>query len=277
MSRIKQAIKSLIRVCKTKEYIPIAKTVFSGKELEGKIALVTGGASGIGLEITKAFVECGAKVIVIGRNESKLKLIENSFDDEVRSKQIDISDISSLQQKVRESAKLFPENRIDILVNSAGVVTNTHFLNIGEDEYDRVMDINLKGTYFISQAVAQFMIERKIKGHILNIASSSANRPAWTPYQLSKWGIKGFTLGLADILLPYGIIVNCLAPGPVATPMLGKKEGDSIYEESYPAKRYAMPNEIAQLAVFMCSEQGNLIVGDTFFMTGGSGLISLHH
>ena len=176
-----------------------------------------------------------------------------------------------------EAAALFSENRIDILVNSAGVVNTTAFLKMTEAEFDKVIGINAKGTYFMSQAVARFMIERKIKGHILNIASSSANRPAWTPYQLSKWAVRGMTLGLADVLLPYGITVNCLAPGPVATPMLGKKEGDNIYEESYPAKRYAMPKEIAQLAVFMASEQGNLIVGDTFFMTGGSGLITLHH
>lgn len=176
-----------------------------------------------------------------------------------------------------EAAGLFPEKRIDILVNSAGVVNTTPFFEMKPEEFDRVMGINAKGTYFMSQAVAKFMIEHKIKGHILNIASSSALRPAWIPYQLSKWAVRGMTLGLADVLLPYGITVNCLAPGPVATPMLGKKEGDSIYEESYPAKRYAMPVELAQLAVFMASDQGNLIVGDTFFMTGGSGLITLHH
>ena len=196
---------------------------------------------------------------------------------DIRSYKIDVTHTAELYDKVLEAAALFSENRIDILVNSAGVVNTTAFLKMTEAEFDKVIGINAKGTYFMSQAVARFMIERKIKGHILNIASSSANRPAWTPYQLSKWAVRGMTLGLADVLLPYGITVNCLAPGPVATPMLGKKEGDNIYEESYPAKRYAMPKEIAQLAVFMASEQGNLIVGDTFFMTGGSGLITLHH
>lgn len=195
----------------------------------------------------------------------------------IRSCKIDVIRTEELYDKVLTAADLFPEKRIDILVNSAGVVNTTPFLEMKPEEFDRVMEINARGTYFMSQAVARFMIEHKIKGHILNIASSSALRPAWTPYQLSKWAVRGMTLGLADVLLPYGITVNCLAPGPVATPMLGKKEGDSIYEESYPAKRYAMPAEIAQLAVFMVSDQGNLIVGDTFFMTGGSGLITLHH
>lgn len=129
----------------------------------------------------------------------------------------------------------------------------------------------------MSQAVSQFMIEKKSKGHILNITSSSALRPAWTPYQMSKWAIKGFTLGLADTLIPYGIIVNAIAPGPTATPMLNKQEGDSIYEPYTPARRYATPEELGSLAVFMVSSAGDMIVGDTVYMTGGSGTITLHH
>lgn len=120
-------------------------------------------------------------------------------------------------------------------------------------------------------------IEKKTKGHILNVTSSSALRPAWTPYHMSKWAVKGLTLGLADLLLPHGIIVNAIAPGPVATHMLGKNEGDSIEKSDAVCGRYAMPSEIASLAVFMVSDMGNMIVGDTYYMTGGSGLISLKH
>lgn len=174
------------------------------------------------------------------------------------------------------AAASFPENRIDILVNSAGILNHTDFLEMSEDEYDRIMDINAKGTFFMSQAVAKHMIENRIKGHILNLSSSSSLRPAWTPYQISKWAVRGMTLGMADRLLPYGIIVNAIAPGPVATPMLGKHEGDSIYNATCPAGRYAMPEEIARLATFMVSDLGDMIVGDTFYMTGGSGTISLH-
>ena len=121
------------------------------------------------------------------------------------------------------------------------------------------------------------MIDKKIKGHILNVTSSSALRPAWTPYQMSKWAVRGLTKGLADMMIPHGIVVNAIAPGPTATPMLGKEEGDSIYEPYTPARRYAMPEEIASLAVFMVSGAGDMIVGDTFYMTGGSGIITLHH
>ena len=181
-----------------------------------------------------------------------------------------------MPDKVNEAAELFPEKKIDILVNSAGVVSHSGFENMTEEEYDSIMNINAKGTYFMSQAVSKFMIAHKIRGHILNVSSSSSLRPAWTPYQMSKWAVRGLTLGLADCLLPHGIIVNAIAPGPVATPMLGKKEGDEIFNSGNPSGRYAMPSEIANLAVFMVSSMGDLIVGDTFYITGGSGNITLH-
>lgn len=190
---------------------------------------------------------------------------------------IDVRDVTSMAEKVKEAAALYPENRIDILVNSAGVVAQHSFDEMTEEEYDSIMDINAKGTFFMSQAVGKHMIEKQIKGHILNVSSSSALRPAWTPYHMSKWAIKGFTMGLADLLLPHGIIVNAIAPGPVATKMLGKMEGDSISNPEQPSGRYAMPSEIAALAVFMVSDLGKLIVGDTVYMTGGSGVIDLKH
>ena len=189
---------------------------------------------------------------------------------------IDVKDVKSMPEKVRTAAAMFPENRIDILVNSAGVLNCSDFLDMPESEYDSIMDINAKGTFFMSQAVARFMIENRIKGHILNVTSSSALRPAWTPYQMSKWAVRGLTLGMAERLLPYGIVVNAIAPGPTATPMLDKNAVDSIYNAGCPAGRFAMPSEIAALATFMVSGMGDMIVGDTFYITGGSGTITLH-
>lgn len=177
---------------------------------------------------------------------------------------------------VQRALELFPEKRIDILVNCAGVVNKGGFFDITEEEYDRVMDINVKGVYFACQAVSKYMIENKIKGHILNISSSSALRPAWTPYQMSKWSIRGFTQGLADTLLPYGIVVNAIGPGQTATKMLGMEEGESIYNAGNPCGRYALPEEIANLALFMVGQTGDLIIGETYYITGGSGSISMH-
>lgn len=274
----KSKIKNTIRFFKAKEMLPIYQPIDGQHLLEGKVALITGGSGGIGFAIAKAFIQQGCEVIIAGTSEKKLSTYcEKLSGGKAHSLVIDVTDVNSMPEKVRLAAEKSSAGRLDILVNSAGLVSHSDFYHMTEKEYDSIMDVNAKGTYFMSQAVGKFMIENKIKGHILNVTSSSALRPAWTPYQMSKWAVRGLTLGLADALLPHGIVVNAIAPGPVATPMLGKFEGDSIYNETSPSGRYAMPEEIAQLAVFMVSDMGNLIVGDTFYMTGGSGTITLHN
>ena len=172
---------------------------------------------------------------------------------------IDVRDVSDLPQKVEEATALFKDNKIDILVNSTGVVTKHDFWNTDEKEYDSIMDTNAKSTFFMSQAVGKQMVEKHIQGHILNITSSSALRPAWTPYQMSKCAVNGLTQVLADMMIPNGIVVNAIAPAPTATPMLAKKEGDSIYEPYTSSHRYAMSEELASLALLMVSDAGNMM------------------
>lgn len=277
MNNFKKIVKNVIRLVKEKELYPIPVPVNVQQILKGKIALITGGNGGIGFAIAESYIKSGCKVIIAGTNKEKLQKCCESIGAECKFIVLNVLEVDIIPEKITLAASLFPENRIDILVNSAGIVVQSDFLNISETEYDNIMDINAKGTFFMSQAVGKYMIKNRIKGHILNVTSSSALRPAWTPYQMSKWAIRGFTLGLADTLLPYGIIVNAIAPGPVATPMLGKNEGESIYLADNPSGRFAVPSEIAALATFMVSDMGNLIVGDTFYMTGGSGTITYHH
>lgn len=278
----KKLIKKILKLLRGKEKVPIPKPVNVQRLLEGRVALITGGSGGIGFAIAKAFLDSGCKVIIAGTNENKLKkcveqLAGEEYKDYCEYIVLNVLDIKSMPYKVKCAAQKFPENRIDILINSAGINGLLDYEHMTEDEYDTIMDVNVKGTYFMSQAVSQFMREKDIHGHILNISSSSALRPASTPYCLSKWAVRGMTLGMADILLPYGIVVNAIAPGPVATSMLGKREGDSIDNPDTISGRFAMPSEIASLAVFMVSDLGDLIVGDTYYITGGSGLLSLHH
>lgn len=263
---------------KEERKIPIPNPVNAPELLQGKIALITGGSSGIGFAMAESFIKSGAKVIIAGTTEEKLRSCCEKIGCGVNLSYIviDVKEIQTMPEKVKTAAAMFPENRIDILVNSAGILNHSDFLDMSEQEYDNIMDINAKGTFFMSQATAKYMIENRIKGHILNVTSSSALRPAWTPYQMSKWAVRGLTLGMADKLLPYGIIVNAIAPGPTATPMFGMKKGDNIYNAYCPVGRFAMPSEIAALAAFMVSDMGNMIVGDTFYMTGGSGTITLH-
>lgn len=279
-TKIRKVINTLMMMSKEEIIKPVIVPTDKEHLLDGKVALITGGSSGIGFAIAKQFMESGAKVIIAGTNEERLQKASSCLREIggiSDSLIIDVRDTEKLSAKVNEAASLFDDNRIDILVNSAGVVIKHDFWKIDEAEYDAVMDTNAKGTFFMSQAVAKLMIEKGTKGHILNVSSSSALRPAWTPYQMSKWSVRGLTLGLADLFIPYGIVVNAIAPGPTATPMLGKVEGENIYEPYTPSRRYAMPEEVAALALFMVSGAGDMIVGDTFYMTGGSGTITLHH
>lgn len=144
--------------------------------------------------------------------------------------------------------------------------------NADEEEYNAVMETNLRGVFFLSQMVGKYFKNNHIKGNILNVASSSSLRPAISAYTLSKWGIRGLTLGLAKALTQYGITVNGVAPGPTATPMLRKEEDKDIYNDWIPLGRYVMPEEIANMAVFLVSEMGRSILGDIVYMTGGAGV-----
>ena len=171
---------------------------------------------------------------------------------------------------------MFDDNRLDILVNAAGIVAKAQFLDMTEEEYDNVMDINAKGTFFMCQTVIKYMTQNNIKGHILNFSSSSALRPAWTPYHMSKWAVRGLTVGLADMFVSKGIIINAIGPGPTATEMLGKKNSDEITHPTNPSGRYAMPEEVANVALLLVSGAGDYIVGDTVYITGGSGITSYH-
>lgn len=245
--------------------------------LEGKTALITGGTSGIGFAIAKAFLNSGAVVIITGRNKERIEnsLMELSYyKGKIYGIEFDNSDVSNIGVKFTDILSALDGRKIDILVNNAGVNNAHNIKDVTEDDYDYVMNTNLKGTYFLSQVVGKYMRDNNIRGHILNIASSSSLRPAVAPYALSKWGLRGLTLGLAKAFIPYGIVVNGLAPGPTATPMM-MSDTSHIEHSNLPLGRYIMPEEIANMAVVLCSDLSCSIVGDVIYMTGGAGLVTL--
>lgn len=122
------------------------------------------------------------------------------------------------------------KENIDILVNSAGMHGNDPFGAVTEQTFDAVMSANVKSLYFISQAVANQMIAKGIQGHILNVSSASSVKPSWTPYEISKRAVNGITEGMAHKLIKYGIVVNGIAPGPTATPMMNRSSDISWLE-----------------------------------------------
>ena len=272
----KRLARGILNVFKEEKKIPIIQLKDESAILSGKVAFITGGTSGIGLAIAKKFVASGCKVIICGTNEIKLQTAVESFGNDIKGIRLDISDVNSLDETLERAIDLFPERKIDILVNCSGLIGHEHFGEVTEQEFDRIMNVNVKGTFFLSQAICNYMIKNDIKGHVLNISSSSALRPAKDPYQLSKWAINGFTKGLADLMIPHGIVVNAIAPGQTKTPMLEMEADESIYHCTCPAGRYVMPEEVANIALLLASDMGNMIVGDTCYITGGSGTISLH-
>lgn len=271
-----------LRKTAVSRYVPkkaVLVPVLEGRLLTGRRALVTGGTSGIGLAIAEAYVRNGADVVVCGRLQQKVDEAVASLNGigapcHAWGIVMDVCNRSSIENGVRASASLLG-SLPDILVNSAGINGGGRFGRIETDSYDRVMDTNLRGTLLVSQEVARLMVSKRVAGNILNLASSSSLRPANTPYIISKWGIRGLTLGMAKTLIHHGIVVNGLAPGPTATPMLlSDPEGDINKPES-PSGRYAVPEEIANMAVVLASSIGRMVVGDIVYMTGGSGLVTI--
>lgn len=280
------ALKSVIRkglefllssLSPKKKVYPQIITLAPNQLLRGRVALITGGTSGIGFEIARAFINAGARVVITGRNQEKLDKAVGLFRDEFKNETIaygvlmDVTKPDSFHAKIIEAIERV-NMPIDILVNNAGV-NGCRFGNGSEKDYDLVLDTNLKGAFFLSQELAHYMIDNGIKGNILNVASSSSLRPAVSAYGLSKWGINGLTQGLARILTEYGITVNAIAPGPTATPMQGLEKGDDISLPVNLTGRFALPEEIANMAVILVSNMSRMIVGDVVYMTGGSGNI----
>ena len=220
--------------------------------LKGRCALITGGTSGIGLSIAEAFLKSGADVIITGRDECKLNSTINELGKISPDNMVYGSVLDSLKpetfddifNKILNNIHSMGRAKVDILVNNSGV-NGPKMPYATIDDYNKIMDTNLRGTYYMSQMVGLYFIKNKIKGNILNIASASSLRPADSPYILSKWGIRGLTMGLAKSLGSYGITVNGIAPGPTATPMMHSDRNGNIALGRTMLGRYILPEEIA--------------------------------
>lgn len=243
--------------------------------LEKHVVLITGGSSGIGKAIAKACLESGAKVIITGRNEDKLKHAVNElkhFSPFIYFVLLDISIVENMETTIYEAEKLVG-SKLTTLINNAGIAIGS-FDNLKEDDFDKVIGTNIKGTVFLSKFFSEYLKTNVIKGNILNIVSSSGFRPAVSAYEISKWGLRGFTAGLAKKLIPFGIVVNGIAPGPTATPMLKRSEDNNLVHPTNPSGRYTTPEEVASLAVYLISDMARQIVGDVVCMTGGAGTLT---
>lgn len=272
---LKKIIHGISNVLNKRDVFPVIHKITMPHLLDNKVALVIGGGGGIGKAIIDAFIKSGCKVIVVSRNEDTLRKVCSEYNtSEIAYLKFDLLNVKEFDLLVSQAAQIF--GCIDILVNSAGTHTsNVDFWTVSDEEYDRVLNINLKGCYFLARSVAKYFRENKINGHILNIGSSTGGEPSWSPYRISKRGIVGITEGLAMQLLPYGITVNGIAPGEVATSMVEWKEGSSISTQHNATGRMVMPDEVANLALFMVSDLGNMVSGQMIYISGGRGVFDI--
>ncbi len=255
-----------------------------GIEIKGKVALVTGGAQGMGLGIAKEFLNAKAKVIVSDVNALNLKetvdnLKSHFGKDNVHGIVADISIEEQIKKMIIESVQVF--NVIDILVNNAGIGAMSHFWDMSVEEWDAVMNINLRGTFLCTKDVVKLMLEKDIKGKIINMSSINGHMPTTgiSPYCVSKAAIEMFTKVAALELGPYGINVNAVAPGYTMTPT---SEGifnipgfKKAVMDLTPKGRYGEPEDIARVALFLASEYAEWITGETIVIDGGVSLIGL--
>lgn len=228
--------------------------------LAGRKALVTGASRGIGRAIALRFAAEGADVAITARVLDSLGETATAIETLGRR-------AVPMQWDVREAdraAEYLMATRealggLDVVVNNAGVLRDPNLPPV--EEWDFVMDINLRGVYFICRAAAELLAAQGA-GVIINIASDYGFRAAPNPYGISKWGVVGLTRGLGKEFGPRGVRINAIAPGPVATEMIGWHPGDPLENPRLPLGRLTRPEEIAAIAAFLASDESSAIVGE---------------
>ncbi len=241
--------------------------------LKDKKILVVGASRGIGEAIALAYVKEGAQVVITGRKaETLIPVVEKLKEYCPTADYIvwDVSEVAKAPEVIKQASEMM--GGLDVILHNAGVLDYQKFLEVKEEAWDKVFDINVKGAYFCAQAAANFFLETKadmeIKGKVIIISSETGHQPYPLPYGISKWAVMGMCQGLAKHLFHRGIIIQNIAPGPVTTEMMGWSEGKSdAWGSAF--TRMAHPDEVADLAVFLASDKSNRIAGQPIYINGG--------
>jgi len=242
--------------------IPIS----SPPNLKDRVAIVTGSGSGIGKAACAALAREGAKVVACYRSDSSVWQVSNEYKDQIFFFKCDITiedQVKSLVQFARDKFK-----RIDILVNSAGVVSKTPITELDEAEWDMVMDINVKGTFLCCKHIMKIMQEQKA-GKIICLGSISGKIGGLVTgphYVASKAAVHGLTKWIARNGAEHGILANCIIPGQIQTPMFAKL---GLSDIKIPVGRLGEPEDVAELVIFLASDASNFITGAMININGG--------
>jgi 3-oxoacyl-[acyl-carrier protein] reductase len=251
----------------------------SFQDLKGKTVIITGSTKGIGLETAKLFKSLGSNVVINSRNkgdvENTVKVLNKSIEyGEAFGVAGDVSEYNDCQKIVEQSMEKF--GKIDVLVNNAGISLIADSVELRPQDYEKVLRINLFGSFYMAQLVAKNMIKNKIKGSIINVSSilGLVGLPKRAAYVSSKFALIGLTKVLATEWAPFGIRVNAVAPGYIRTPMDVKDTGTGEYttediEGRTPMGRYGESYEVAYTIAFLASDLSSYVTGAVIPIDGG--------
>ena len=242
-----------------------------------KIAIVTGGGSGIGLAITNKFVQAGIRTVIVGRDESKLSAAKEKLGELCEPVVNDLTNLSGIPALVNGLVEKW--GRIDVLVNNAGINMKKEFTEVTDEDFQQVLQTNVTAAFALSREVVKCMIEKDVKGSIINISSMASQYgiPKVIAYTASKSAIEGMTRAMATELSPKGIRINCIAPGFIATDMSAKALNSDPERKAKVMGRTPMgymgePADIGEAALFFASDAAKYITGVVLPVDGGNAI-----
>ena len=243
-------------------------------DFSGKTVLVTGSTRGIGRAIAEEFAKHGANVIVSGTVKERAREVAKELAEKYGVKTLgvgmDVSDPESVESAFKEINAAF--GGVDILVNNAGITRDTLFLRMKPEDWQKVLDVNLTGTFLVTKQAVRHMVKKRW-GRIINISSvvGFTGNVGQVNYATTKAGLIGFTKSLAKELAPRNVLVNAVAPGFIETDMTEnlKEEIKNEYKKQIPLGRFGKPEEVARVVLFLASPMADYITGETIHVNGG--------